>query len=74
MQHHSKAKLEGAGAPLSRILPYFPPLLFHSFLYSSLSYFSLLPLLLLLSPPVPFPLILLYPLHKRGFPFFPRVE
>lgn len=24
MQHHSKAKLEGAGAPLSRILPYFP--------------------------------------------------
>ena len=73
MQHHSKAKLEGAGAPLSRIslcFPVFPH--FSPFPYPLLllSYFPS-------SPPfpfVPFPLILLNPSHKPGFPFFPRVE
>ena len=49
MQYHSKAKLEGAGAPLSRILPYFPPL------------HSLLPVLYFSSSPLFLPLFLLLP-------------
>lgn len=50
MQHHSKAKLEGAGAPLSRILPYFPlSSSFPTFLCFSLTPLAP-PLLPLLSP------------------------